>query len=124
MKSRRENKIKMLTQQQKDLVLQKIMNEPKVPAFLKKKLGKALFPVLINEVDDLLSGALPPEIQNLINSAADGLTQEEINHLSQTLVGFALEKIKKPVLQSVMAIVLPLIVDTIVDALAHGKQLN
>ena len=113
----------MLSQAQKDLILQKILNEPKVPALLKKKLGKILFPVLINEVDVLLSGVLPAEIQALINTAADGLTPEETAHLSQALVAYALEKIKNPVLQSVLAVVLPIIVDTIVDALAHGKHL-
>ena len=114
----------MLSQAQKDTVLQKILNEPKVPAFLKKKLGKILFPVLINEVDILLSGALPVEIQDLINSTADGLTPEETAHLSQVLIGYALAKIKdKPVLQMVLPIVLPIIVDTIVDALAHGNKL-
>ena len=113
----------MLSAQQKDAVLQKILNEPKVPAVLKRRLGRVLFPVLINEVDLLLSGVLPPQIQELINSAADGLTPEETEHLSQVLVTYALEKIKNPILQSVLAIVLPLIVDTIVDALAHGKTL-
>ena len=113
----------MLTPAQKEIILQKILNEPKVPAVLKKKLGKILFPILINEVDALLSGVLPPTIQELINSVADGLTPEESAHLSQVLVAYALEKIKNPLLQSALAVVLPIIVDTIVDALAHGKSL-
>ena len=114
----------MLSQAQKDQILQKILNEPKVPPVLKKGLGKALFPVLINEVDTLLSGVLPPDIQELINSAADGLTPEETSHLSQVLTTYALEKIKNPILQTALAIVLPIIVDTIVDALAQGKKLG
>jgi hypothetical protein len=113
----------MLSAQQKETVLQKILTEPKVPAILKRRLGRIMFPVLINEVDVLLSGVLPPAIQELINSAADGLTPEETAHLSQVLVAYALEKIKNPILQSALAIVLPIIVDTIIDALTQGKSL-
>ncbi len=113
----------MLTQPQKDLILKKILNEPKVPGFLRKGLGKALFPVLINEVDVLLSGVLPAQIQELINSAADGLTPEEVSHLTQVLIAYAMEKIKNPILQGVMAIVMPIIVSAIVDALENGKKL-
>jgi hypothetical protein len=114
----------MLTQEQKKLILQKILNEPKVPSYLKRGLGHVMFPLLVNEVNTLLSGALPPQIQTLINSASDGLTPEEISHLSQALIGYATEKIKSPILQTVMPIVLPLIVNVIIDALEHGKTIT
>jgi hypothetical protein len=113
----------MLNQTQKDLILVKILSEPKVPDFLKKGLGRILFPALINEVDVLLSGTLPKQIQELINSAADGLDADEIALLSQELLTYVLEKIKNPVLKSVLPIVLPLILTNIVNALARGQKL-
>jgi hypothetical protein len=113
----------MLTPQQIDSIVVKIQALPKLPKALKKGLGKSVFKGLLNQIDVLLTGALPPETYALINSASDGLTEEETEHLKDSLTTFLTEKVKNPIAQNALPFVLPLIVDEIISALQHGKVL-
>jgi hypothetical protein len=113
----------MLTLQQIDAIVVKIQALPKLPKALKKGLGKTVFKGLLIQIDVLLTGALPEEIYALINNASDGLTEEETEHLKDSLTAFLTEKVKNPVAQTALPFVLPLIVDEIVTALQKGKVL-
>ncbi len=113
----------MLTPQQIDAIVVKIQALPKLPKALKKGLGKTVFKGLLIQIDVLLTGALPEEIYALINNASDGLTEEETEHLKDSLTAFLTEKVKNPVAQTALPFVLPLIVDEIVTALQKGKVL-
>ncbi len=114
----------MLTEKQRRLITQKVMNDSRIPSYLKRELGMASFPTLINEIDTLLHQAIPESSHKLIHDSSNGLTLEEISDLSNDLLIHCIERVKYTVLKSAIPIALPVIVNEILIALGQGKTIT
>ncbi len=112
----------MLTQDQKQFIVDQLSQKINKP-IVKTRLGKLALKMVVNEVDNVLDSELPPEIKDLLNSAVDGLTTEETDHLKSVLTPLLLKNVHNFILQAIMADIIGLVVDILIEALHTGNKL-
>jgi hypothetical protein len=112
-----------LTDAQIDMIVNQIIKTVKIP-FLSGDLFKTIIAKIIKKIDSILYTVLPNEIYNFINSAADGVSKEELETIKRRLVEIINKLIDIPfVSEDIEALIIGTILDLIISCFEKGKVL-
>lgn len=112
----------VLSIEQKHVIVEAIVarvHRPNLNTFF----GRLAVNAVVNQVDNILSNSLTPELSQLLSSTDHGITPQEAQHIKEVLPGYLLSQVHNPFLSSVLAQIIDIVVDVLVTALQTGNKL-
>lgn len=114
----------MLTDAQIDSIADKINAKINIP-LIGERLEGIFIRFGIRKLDEKLQEVLPPELYKMLEDAADGLSEEEVEAIKEKVVNYLNSKVNIPILNEEQeGKLIGAVIDEILEALKAGKALS
>jgi translation elongation factor EF-1beta len=114
----------MLTEVQINALADKVNAKIDLP-IVGERLERMLIKFGLNKLNAKLAEVLPPEMSQMLDDAADGLSDEEVQLIEEKVVTYLNEKINIPILnEDSERKLIETVVEELISALKKGKTLS